>query len=350
MFSIAPIEVDTQITGAIISINRLQTSSREKKDNIQDNFFSGYLTDGDFSKIETKNEKMKSCIELARTYALSSSPVIIYGGTGTEKEIFAQGIHNSSAQKNSHFITVNCSGMTEEQQLLTLFGDEDHKGAMEQAALGTLVIRDIDELQPRCQYRLIRAMRYKIFMKTDIEETPAFEVRVIATARHELGKKVKNGTFRADLYYTLNALSLHIPSLRERKEDISVLVFNYLRQYNKKYARRVSLTNGGMDAIVNAPWEGNALQLERFCERLVLTAPKRNVDEIIIGQMLEELYPVTNETDASREASQMMEAPEAAKIRQTLLQNNGSRQKTAEVLGISTATLWRKMKKYGIAE
>ena len=350
MFSIAPIEVDTQITGAIISINRLQTSSREKKDNIQDNFFSGYLTDGDFSKIETKNEKMKSCIELARTYALSSSPVIIYGGTGTEKEIFAQGIHNSSAQKNSHFITVNCSGMTEEQQLLTLFGDEDHKGAMEQAALGTLVIRDIDELQPRCQYRLIRAMRYKIFMKTDIEETPAFEVRVIATARHELGKKVKNGNFRADLYYTLNALSLHIPALRERKEDISVLVFNYLRQYNKKYARRVSLTNGGMDAIVNAPWEGNALQLERFCERLVLTAPKRNVDEIIIGQMLEELYPVTNETDVLKEASQMMEAPEAAKIRQTLLQNNGSRQKTAEVLGISTATLWRKMKKYGIAE
>lgn len=350
MISIAPIAVDEQVSGAIITMNRLQTSNKDKNGSIQDNFFSGYLTDGDFGKIETKNETMKNCIELAQMYALSTSPVIIYGETGTEKELFAQGIHNSGIQKNSHFITVNCSGMSEEQQLAVLFGDGEKAGALEQAALGTLVIRDIDELYPRCQYRLLRILRYKIFMKTDIEETPAVEVRIIATARHELGEKVKNGLFRVDLYYIFNAFSLHIPPLRERKEDITVLVSNYFRQFNKRYAKRVSLTNGGLEAIEHAPWEGNALQLERFCERLILTAPKRNVDEIVIRQLLEELYPIQQEMETPKLALPGMEAPEAAKIREYLLNNNGSRQKTAEALGISTATLWRKMKKYGIAE
>lgn len=350
MVSVAPVVVDSLVSGAIITINRLQSSMKEKKDSIQDNFFSGYLTNGDFGKIETKNEIMKNCIEMARMYALSDSPVIIYGETGTEKELFAQGIHNSGAQKNSHFITVNCSGMTEEQQIAVLFGEGEKKGALEQAALGTLVIRDIDELCLRCQYRLLRTLRYKIFMKTDIEETPAFDVRVIATARHELGKKVKDGLFRVDLYHIFNAFSLRIPPIRERKEDITGMVTSYFKKFNRKYAKRVSLTRGGMEAIGNAVWEGNALQLERFCERLVLTAPKRNVDEIIIRDMLEELYPVHREIVMQELNVRRMEAPEAAKIRQCLIENNGSRQKTAEAMGISTATLWRKMKKYGIAE
>lgn len=347
MISIAPIAVDRQIHGAIITITRLQAAYRE---NIQDNFFSGYLTDGDFGKIETKNEIMKRCIELARMYALSSSPVIIYGETGTEKELFAQGIHNNSAQKNSHYITVNCSGMTEQQQLAILFGNEEKTGALERAALGTLVIRDIDELCLRCQYRLLRILRYKIFMKTDIEETSALEVRIIATARQELGEKVRKGLFRMDLYYIFNAFSLHIPPLRERKEDIKILVSNYFRQFNRKYAKRVSLTNGGMKEIENALWEGNTLQLERFCERVVLTAPKRNIDEIIIHQVLEELYPISQVGATVQETVLNRESPEAVKIRQSLIENNGRKQKTAQMLGISTATLWRKMKKYGIAD
>lgn len=346
MVSIAPILVETQIMGAIITINRMQQSA--SSDKVRGNFFLGYLTDGDFHKIQTRNSMMKQCIELAKTYALSQSPILIYGETGTEKEIFAQGIHNNSLQKNNHFITVNCSGMTEEQQIVTLFGDEEHTGAFEQAALGTLVIRDIDELGLRCQYRLIRILRYKIFMKTDIEQTPAFEVRVIATARHELSQKVKDGLFRMDLYYILNALSLRIPALRERKEDIPELVVSYTKKFNKKYAKRINYTAGGMKEIQSATWEGNALQLERFCERLILTSPKRTVDEIVVRNMLQEMYPVSLQNIDRESEKQIGETPEAYKIRSTLREQNGNRQKTAEVLGISTATLWRKMKKYNI--
>lgn len=350
MVSIAPIHVEFQIMGAIISINRLQQSASESPDKIQGNFFLGYLTDGDFHKIKTQNESMKHCIELAKIYALSQSPVLIYGETGTEKEIFAQGIHNNGLQKNSHFITVNCSGMTEEQQIFTLFGDEEHSGAFEQAAFGTLVIRDIDELCLRCQYRLLRILRYKAFMKTDIEQTPAFEVRVIATARKELSDKVREGQFRMDLYYIFNALSLRIPSLRERKEDIPELMMDYTKKFNKKYAKRISYTTGGMKAVTEATWEGNALQLERFCERLILTSPKRNVDEIVVRNLLDEMYPFFEETEGKSPKRQMGESPEAYKIRNMLLEQNGNRQKTAEALGISTATLWRKMKKYNIDE
>ncbi len=351
MSSIAPIAYDGKIAGAIISIHKIPTGSSKSQDLFGDNLLLGYFSLGDFHKIETKSERMKQCIELARTYALSSGPVIIYGETGTEKELFAQGIHNNGYQKNSHYLTVNCSGMTEEQQIAVLFGKEDEtgreKGALERAAFGTLLIRDIDELCLRCQYRLLRVMRYKVFMKTDIEEIPSMEVRLIATARAELAEKVMNGQFREDLYYLLNAFAIHLPPLRERREDIPGMVQNYFRQYNKKYSKRVSLTRGGMEELCNARWDGNALQLERFCERLVLTAHKRNMDEVWIRGLLRELYPKI-ETHGGVKSVVIYEPPEKEAIEQALARCGGSRQKTAELLGISTATLWRKMKKYGI--
>lgn len=351
MVSIAPIAYDGRITGAILSIHKIPTGSRKNQDLFEDNLLFGYLSMGDFCKIETKSERMKKCMELARTYALSSAPVIIYGETGTEKEVFAQGIHNNGYQKNSHYLTVNCSGMSEEQQIAALFGegaqDKQRKAALEQAAFGTLLIRDIDELCLRCQYRLMRVMRYKVFMKTDIEEIPSIEVRIIATAREELAQKVRNGQFREDLYYLLNAFAIHLPPLRERREDIPGMVQNYFRQYNKKYSKRVSLTKGGMDALCGARWDGNALQLERFCERLVLTAHKRNMDEVCIRELLLELYPKI-ETHSGIQSVVVYEPPEKEEIEQALAQCKDNRQKTAELLGISTATLWRKMKKYGI--
>lgn len=351
MISIAPIAYDGGITGAILSIHKIPTGSRKNQDLFEDNLLFGYLSMGDFCKIETKSERMKKCMELARTYALSSAPVIIYGETGTEKEVFAQGIHNNGYQKNSHYLTVNCSGMSEEQQIAVLFGEgaqnKQKKAALEQAAFGTLLIRDIDELCLRCQYRLMRVMRYKVFMKIDIEEIPSIEVRIIATAREELAQKVRDGRFREDLYYLLNAFAIHLPPLRERREDIPGMVQNYFRQYNKKYSKRVSLTKGGMDALCGARWDGNALQLERFCERLVLTAHKRNMDEVCIRELLLELYPKI-ETHSGIQSVVVYEPPEKEEIEQALAQCRDNRQKTAELLGISTATLWRKMKKYGI--
>lgn len=349
LITIVPVEINGEINGAIISLGRYSVQ-RTSDSPMSDSYFSGYLTDGDFSKIQTKNNKMKRCIELARNYALASNPVVIYGETGTEKEIFARGIHNNSAQKNGNYITINCSGMTEEQQIQVLFGDGENPGAIEQAAYGTLVVRDIDKLYLTCQYRLARAVRYKIFTKTDIESVPAVEFRLITTSREELGQKVLEGTFRGDLYYILNAFSLRIPPLRERVEDISDLVSAYIKRYNRKYYKRVVLTHGGMEEILSARWEGNALQLESFCERMVLTAEKRNIDEITIRQLLLDLYPVVSRSGNETAKESLPEPPEAELIRKNLMENSGSRQKTAEAMGISTATLWRKMKKFGIME
>lgn len=353
MVSIAPIAYDEIITGAILTLQKLNSGKHKKEEIPQSNVLLGYLTGGDFGKIETKNEAMKLCIELAKTFALSQSPVIIYGETGTEKELFAQGIHNYGYQKDSRYITVNCSGMEEAQQLDALFGwvQEDgtiKKGALEQASFGTLLIRDIDELSLRCQYRLLRVMRYKIFMQTDIEEVPAMEVRILATARGELAQKVRLGTFREDLYYLLNAFAIHIPPIRERQEDISLMVQNNIKQYNKKYSRRVTLTQGGMEELMSYEWSGNTLQLERFCERLVLTAARRNVDEVLLRNLLSELYPV--DIFHGEKIPVAYENKEAAEIRRTLEKYRGSRKETAAELHISTATLWRKMKKYGIVQ
>lgn len=347
LVSVAPIAYDSQITGTILSMNRLPNRASGRSEEFSGNYLLGYFTDGDFRKIVTRSELMKQEIELAKSFALSESPVIIYGETGTEKELFAQGIHCYGYQKNGPYVTVNCSGMTEEQQLEALFGKveesgKERKGALRLAAYGTLLIRDIEELSLRCQYRLLRIMRYKVFMKTDVEETPAMEVRILATSRKDLSWAVKRGCFREDLYYLFHAFSLHIPPLRKRKEDLPELVASHISRYNERYARRVSLTKGGLEAFCEYDWPGNALQLERVCERVVLTSLKRSVDEVMIRELLQGITGPDQEGEEKK-------GTEAQDLKRALARYGGSREKTAKALGISTTTLWRRMKRYGIS-
>lgn len=352
MITTAPISYDNQITGAILSFDKMNSFKSDKK-LWTENYLSGYSTKVTFDHIITQSTIVKRTIELAKIYALSKSPILIYGETGTEKELFAQSIHNNSSYRNGPFLSVNCSGIDEKAQIATLFGSQSEsgvlkKGALEMANYGTLLIRDIENLCPVCQYRLIRLLQYKVFMPNDIEETKILDIRIIVTSHKNLAYQVKQGNFREDLYYLLSSMTLQIPPLRQRKEDVLYLLEQSLTRFNQVYTKYITLSQGAKAVLCEYDWEGNVLQLERFCERLVLTARKRVVDEVQVKELLTELYP-TIRLEHGEEKLVVYQSPEAVKITEILEKCHGNRNQAASELGISTTTLWRKMKKYGIS-
>ena len=353
MIVAAPIQYDNKITGAILSchkaVNMLKLENQVKREM----YLYGYIAKYDFGKISRRTKEMKQNIELAKLFSLSQNPVLIYGDTGTEKEIFAQCIHNHSTRSNGPFVSINCGSMNEEMQIKTIFGSSDFndehtgvKGAMETANFGTVYIQEIEHLSPQCQYRLYKAIKYKGLIQNDIEKSKTLDVRVIADSKKNLAHFVKNGLFREDLYYSLSALSLEIPPLKKRPEDVEYLVSEYIKKYMELYSRYIVIPKDTYDVLKNYPWEGNLIQLENFCDRLVLTADKRTVDAGCVENLLHQMYPIIREKDGEDKII-IFKHPEAVEIADTL-DKYKNRAEAAGALGISTTTLWRRMKKYGL--
>lgn len=286
-------------------------------------------------------------------YALSKKPVLIRGEEGTEKELIAQCIHNNSAYKAGPFVTVNCSGMTEQMQMDRIFGNpasedgEIQKGALAIGDMGTVLISEVEKLSPVCQYRLYRAIRYEALIRNDLERSQMLDNRIIVTTAADLGQCVKEGCFREDLYYILNGLVLEIPPLRKRKEDIRALTEEFRAKFSRRYAKFPRIAQDAMEALLDFPWKGNLDQLESFCERMLLTANKKTITGDFVRFLLEELYPEAGQTREDG-AVVVYRYPEAAELTALLEKHRGSRAAVAKELGISTTTLWRRMKKYGI--
>lgn len=349
----APIQYDNNVTGVILSFNQMKGQTDRGDEGWKENYLSGYTAKADFSQLNTKSSVYKNTIILAKNYALSKSPVLIYGETGTEKEYLAQCIHNNSVRRNGPFLAVNCNGMEEEQQISLLFGNKSESGVLKRGALelahnGTVLIRDIDNMTMAVQYRLYRMLQYKMFMRNDLEATKAFDTRIIATCKRNLLYAVKEGTFSDELYYLLNSLTLFIPPVRDRQEDAKMMIGQMLRDYNNAYSKMIQITDRGYDVLVHYQWPGNNLQLMKFMERIVLTAEKRRVDEDDIRLLLNNMYPEIYVKDEQKQLVVYRE-PEAEKIMDMLEECKGNKALTAQKLGMSTTTLWRKMKKYGIS-
>ncbi|MDF2594638.1 MAG: domain S-box [Clostridia bacterium] len=352
---IVPINVEHAIEGAIVSFHKVQKLEQADSKTLREMYLHGYVAHGNFNHILRQSKMVKETIELAKLFAQTSNPLLIYGETGTEKELFAQSIHNNSARKNAPFISINCNGMSEMMQSDVLFGSsvsggglEKRKGALEIGNYGTVLIHDIEDLTSHCQYRLFKAIKYKMLIQNDIEKTMTLDVKIIATSKMNLSVLVKKGLFREDLYYVLGALSFEIPPLRKTQEDISVLFDKYVKEYTAQYSRYVVLTAGAKEMVYAYPWEGNLLQLESFCERLVLTAPRRTVDENFVRYLLGQLYPIIRQIK-DQEKIVVYKAPEGAAIAELLEKYNGNREQVAKELNISKTTLWRHMKKYGVS-
>lgn len=353
MLTAAPIQYENKIRGAIISLYRNASVRKNDADELHSYYLKGYVAYAHFSDIRITGKEMEYCVELSKMYALSKNPVLICGEDGTDKEKLAQCIHNNSSYKAGPFVAVNCSGMTEQMQVDRLFGNPDaedesmKKGVLAIGDHGTIVISEIEKLSLLCQYRLYRAIRYDSLIQNDLERSQTLDNRIIAITGADLYQYVEQGRFRQDLYYLLNSLTVEIPPLRKRPQDIRAIVEDCRVRFTKRYARFPKIAEDAMEALAGFGWQGNEIQLESFCERLFLTSPKKTITSDYVYFLLDTLYPV-KERISEDGTTVIYQHPEAARLTELLEKHQGNRSAVAKELGISTTTLWRRMKKYGV--
>ncbi len=356
MAMIAPIQYDNQITGAILSLQKLADNSKKTKDIQGDMLLHGFAAQTKFEDIQTENAQMRKMLETAKMYALSEHAVMIYGQAGTEDYLLAEAIHNNSIRKVGPYVSINMrGGMDKEHQMEELFRREagdtvstfGAKGAMIKANHGTLFIKGIEHLTLRVQHQILRTMLSRAQMRTDAQPLDTLDVRIIGSSKINLKHLVEKGEFSEELYYMLQSLVLEIPSLNERPEDLRNCFDKELKIYKEKYNRPLSVTEGAYKKLQELRWTGNGIQLRSFCERLVLTAKKRMIDEVVLQNLYDELFPHVEESHGEKRIL-VYRSQETDELEELLERFHGNRKLVAEELGISTTTLWRRMKKYGI--
>ncbi|MFT4104499.1 MAG: PrpR N-terminal domain-containing protein [Lacrimispora sp.] len=344
--AVAPVVIDQRLEGAILTCHRMKKRRVPEQDLKGKGYLKGLIALGEFEDIFQESQTMKECIRLAKLYALSEKAVFIEGEAGTEKRLLAQSIHNAGLHKGGPFAALSCEGIEDEGQLDMIFGD---KGAVVQANGGSLLLEDVQCLTRANQYRLCQLIRYKTRLGKDGTRYPGLDVRVMVTSDVPLQELAGNGTMREDLYYLLSGLTLRIPPFCERREDLERKLMESIRECCDHYSRFHVLTGGARKLLLDYPWEGNSFQIESFCERLILTANKRSLDEGFAEQVLKEMYPRSfkmREEESKEDVPKAVLPKEAEKIAEALLRHGGNREETAKALGISKATLWRKRKKY----
>lgn len=359
---VEPIIVDNNnMEGAIMSFNRLRRRNVTDKETMAKHFLCGHVAQATFDDISINMKGLHKVIELAKLYALSSSPMLIESLSGPELDIITQGIHNYGMRKNGPFIMINMAGMTEDQQSEALFGNPETKenGALLNADHGTLVIHSIDKLSLPMQYNFIKALRTKrLSSDNNPTNTKVFDTRIIACTSKNLMELRQNFRFRSDLYFTFNSLRLKIPNLKDRPEDVEYLLSTFTKHYMQQYSRYHILSSRAKKVLLEYPWEGNSIQLQSFCERMILTAQSRSITEEYVRSLLDELYhsnfgvyedPIDDKSKDD-DLVECTEDPMQELIIKTLKKYNGSRKLTAKELQMSTTTLWRKMKKYGLTD
>ena len=349
---LAPVRVGNETEGAILTCHKVKQQSRGERRPERDgaNRVQGLIARRSFSSILQESGAMKECVHLARLYSQSEQPVLLLGETGTERRALAESIHNTGLCSEGPFLALSCAGLAREEQEEMLFGN---KGAVFLAEGGTLYLEDVETLSLKSQYGLYQLIRYKTGSR-DFARTMGFHIRVIASSiltPEDLSHLAFSGGFRQDLYYLFTGLVLRVPPLRERPEDLEQAIRDTVKEACDQYSRYHVVTQGGMQCLKSYPWQGNLLQLETFLKRLILTAEKRSIDEILVRKLLRELFPSSAPVRMMPDGQGIggpVACEEERQIRLALTAQGGSRERAAACLGISKATLWRKMKKYNI--
>lgn len=325
-----------------------------------------------FDNVIGESPVLKEAMRLAHLASRSNSTVLLHGETGTGKEIFAQSIHNSSARAGKPFVAINCAAIPRELINTELFGYEGgaftgadrqgRPGKFEQAHGGTLFLDEIGDMPLDLQTSLLRAIETRTIVRIGGHRTISADVRIITATHKNLREEARRGTFRSDLYYRLNVLSITIPPLRERAEDVPLLIQHFLLRQSRILGRPLTITPDAMKIVQHASWPGNVRELENTLERIAYLMPK---DTITVSDLPLEMQPVpetslpqeeplpaSNSATPSDAATLLKKQSTTAEIQAILHayhSSDGHITHAAALLGISRSTLWRKMIKYGIS-
>lgn len=308
-----------------------------------------------FNSITTVSAKMIEVIEIAKKAAVSDTPILLIGGTGTGKEVFARSIHYTSNRKNENFVAVNCSGFSKDLLESEMFGykagaftgaTKNKKGLFEEANGGTLFLDEIGEMEINLQAKLLRVLENNSFIKAGDTKETTVDVRIIAATNRDLKRMISEGKFRDDLYYRISVIQIDLPPLRERKEDIKLLTENFFAIFSNKLNKsKPNLDDSFYKRLLEYDFPGNTRELKNIIERLILLVDKETLTEADLpNDILQKIYK-SNGINKDK-----LEEVERQHILKILKEKKNNKAETAEILGIGLTTLYRKLKEYGIDE
>ena len=318
-------------------------------------------SDYEMENLIGKSQPMKELIDMMSMVAPSEATVLITGESGTGKELIAKSIHHNSQRKNQPFVVVNCAAITETLLESELFGhekgaftgaDKRREGRFKQADRGTIFLDEIGETSPAMQAKLLRVIQEREIQRVGGDETLSLDVRILAATNRNLEEEVKAGKFREDLFYRLNVVTLRIPPLRERQNDIPLLAQHFLEKYAKKNHKRVKgFSPLAMNMLIKYAWPGNVRELENVIERAVILLPDEHITEKDLPVTITSSYDEKKEETAlplQVAANRPLNEIEKEAILATLKDSGGNKSETARRLGINRKTLHKKLKDYGI--
>jgi two-component system response regulator AtoC len=316
-----------------------------------------------FENIVSKNENMQKMFDVIKKVAQYKSTVLITGESGTGKELVARALHYNSERAQNPFIPVNCGAIPENLLESELFGHvkgaftdaiRTKKGLFEEADGGTLFLDEIGELPGPLQVKLLRVLQEGEIRRIGESKSIKVDVRIVVATVKDLTKEVNEGRFREDLFYRLNVLPIHIPPLRERKEDIPLLIQHFINKYNQSMNKNVAgIDHKALEALMNHKWYGNVRELENTIERAVVLTDRENIElenlPIEVQEIKEELQleSLPDEEYSIKKASKTLEIN---LIKRALKKTKGNHTHAARLLEISHRALLYKIKEYGIIE
>jgi DNA-binding NtrC family response regulator len=294
-------------------------------------------------------------LKVARSVAPTESTVLLQGESGVGKEVFARLLHQLSNRADGPFVTINCGALPEQLLESELFGHvkgsftgaiRDKDGMFKVAQGGTFFLDEVGETSLSIQVKLLRVLQEREIIPVGATTPEKVNVRIIAATNKDLEKEVARGAFRQDLFYRLNVIPLRIPALRERREDIPLLIDHFLTKRGFEKGRE-RITKKAMDALLAYHWPGNVRELENVLERLMILHGTGKIDFDSLPEKIQLGEPKTLVSEAPP-ATPTMELIEKAYIKWVLETTEGNKARAAEILGIDTSTLYRKIDRYGL--
>lgn len=351
-----PLFSDGKTIGALATFNNIHDIEQAEAQ-IRHNLYSRGLTAKyTFNDIIGKSSVTKKTVDQAQRFAKSDVTILITGESGTGKELFAQSIHNYGSRKGKPFVAVNCAAMSSQLLESELFGYEEgaftgakrggKRGVFELADSGTVFLDEIAEMSLETQAHLLRVIEQREVMRVGGEKIRPVDIRIITATNKDLKAMVNQGTFREDLYYRINVLRLRIPPLRERREDIPILLTHYIKLLCPHAEPETVKLIANDKRLVDYYWTGNIRELRNLAERFAA-----------LGNIKEEFHSVIDEfsnymdfdSTQSHDIDHFAKVLTAQDIVAALSKCNGNKTVAADILGMSRSTLWRKMKELGIS-
>jgi two-component system response regulator AtoC len=355
-FITKPFQFDAllHVLGSALEQRRLRAENAYLRSQLEER----YRIDG----LVGRSRVMRDLCQLLETVAATASTVLISGETGTGKELAARAIHHNSPRRQNRFVALNCSAIPETLLEAELFGHvrgaftgavATRQGRLEQAHKGTLFLDEVGTMSPALQAKLLRVLQEREFERVGDGHTIKVDVRIVAATHSDLQKMVADGTFREDLFYRLNVIPVKLPPLRERRDDIALLVQHFLQKLGAEQspARAVTMSQEAMRVLMNYDWPGNVRQLENVVERALAFSQGRS--QIELSDLGPELQKLTASADAREgwfpdegiDLERYIEGLELSLIRRSLERTQGNKVQAARLLNLKRTTLIEKLKR-----